>query len=247
MSFPCPLPSINGSIAAKKLLHITKLLAKALEILDFRNHSKKVVMQERTLLKILYSYKILEVCREKGLNSSVEVTADCAGILQNIQWLSTIQFHVYGHLVVALQPKPIKRFHDATGKRQAPIPISHPARSYFEEGHQYARCAASEPPILRSCWLLLVASKTGEIRLEWKLQYLVTAYLLSLFFFLQRIHAKLNMSSQLWHGPCGPLHVLEASCATLACQRSNRCTHREMGIQYLWNGRHQLLTVGWAC
>ena len=105
MSFPCPLPSINGSIATKKLLHITKLLAKALEILEFRNHSKKVVMQERTLLKILYSYQILEVCREKGLNSSVEVTADCAGILQNIQWLSTIQFHVYGHLLVALQPK----------------------------------------------------------------------------------------------------------------------------------------------
>lgn len=165
MSFPCPLPSINGSIAAKKLLHITKLLAKALEILEFRNHSKKVVMQERTLLKILYSYKILEVCREKGLNSSVEVTADYAGILQNnIQWLSTIHLHVYGHLVVALQPKPIKRFHDATGKRQAPIWfISHPARSYFEEGHQYARCAASEPPILRSwgtkfhLWLLLIA------------------------------------------------------------------------------------------
>ena len=52
---------------------------------------------------------------------------------------------------------------------------------------------------------------------------------------LQRIQEKLNMSSQLWDRPCGPLQFLEASCATLACQRSKelRCTHRAMGFQYL--------------
>ena len=121
--------------------------------------------------------------------------------------------------------------------KKAPIwSISHPARSYFEEGHQYARCAASEPPILRSwhCyWLLLVASKTGEIRLEWK--PLVSSHSISTesVFFYKESTKSLTCPRNYGMDPVGLCMFSKLLVPLLPANGQNRCTHREMGIQYL--------------